>query len=106
MATASLSHTAKTHWRALWPVWALPAVVYVGAVISETFGQFEVFLFAIAAPLIGAAYIFALRPWTRGSISYWHAVFWLIVVPGLISLVCTLGGTWIMHLVEAGHLAS
>jgi hypothetical protein len=74
--------------------------------VSERLGRFDLFLFAIAMPLIVVAYLFALRPWTRGSISYWHAVFWLILVPGLISLVCTLSGTWILHLGQGGQLAS
>ena len=106
MATVSLTQTAKAHWRALLPTWLLPIVIYVGGMASEQLGRFDLFLFAIAAPLIALVYLFALRPWSRGSISYWHALFWLIAVPGLISLLCAVGGAWILPLAQGSQLAS
>jgi hypothetical protein len=92
MAAGALMSTAKVHWRALWPVWFLPIFFYAGAHISESLGRFDLFLFAIASPAFVVAFLWAFRPWIKGSITTPHALFWLILVPGLISLTCVLVG--------------
>lgn len=106
MATETLTQAAKAHWRALWPAWVLPIFFYVGALTSESLGRFDFFLFAIAMPLFVVAYLWALRPWTNGRIANWHGIFWLIIVPGVISLVCVLAGSWIIQAVGENGLAS
>ena len=93
MATAdALMSTARLHWRALWPVWALPVFFYAGAHIAEPLGRFDLFLFGVAAPVMVIAFLWALRPWSSGSIPIAHGIFWLVLVPGLISLACVLVG--------------
>ena len=93
MATVgALMNTAKLHWRALWPVWALPVLFYAGAQIAERLGHFDLFLFAVATPVFVLAFLWALRPWSTGKIPTAHSLFWLVLIPGLISLACVLIG--------------
>ena len=96
MATGTLASTAKLHWRTLWPVWVLPVFFYAGGHLAEGIGRFDLFLFAVASPVFVVAFLLALRPLTKGSMTTAHAVVWLILVPGLVSLACVLVGEVVM----------
>ena len=77
----SLLGAAREFWPFFAPAWLFPLAFFligrIGLVSQRTFTF-------VVIPLFFAAFFRASLPWLRRKVSYWHAVFWSMLVPFLI----------------------
>jgi hypothetical protein len=77
----ALFGAAKLFWREFAPAWIFPVLFLYGGLASERVGHPLAFFWLIAVPLLFWCFARAARPWLQGHLSYWHCVFWSMLVP-------------------------
>jgi hypothetical protein len=102
-ASTSLIGAARAHWRSFGPVWVFPLVFLFGGLASERLGHPTLFYWVVALPLFFWAFFRATAVWRKGLLSYWHTVFWAMLVPFLIWAVAVYARLFVLHLVGTDH---
>jgi hypothetical protein len=82
--STSLWGAAKAHWRNFAPAWVFPIVFFYGGGVSDSLGHPQLFVAFVALPLFFLSFFYAVRPWLRRQIKYWHCMFWVTVFPFLV----------------------
>jgi len=100
----SLAATARDYWRAFAPAWVFPLVFLYGGLASERIGHASLFFWAIATPLFFWSFGRASAPWLRQEVSYWHGVFWSMVMPFLIWVLAVFSRLAVLGLLGNGNV--
>lgn len=84
VGSRTLWGAAQAFWRSFAPAWLFPVVFLYGGLLSDAWGYPNLFFFLVAAPLCFWSFFRGLRPVRQKRVSYWHGVFWVMVVPFVI----------------------
>ena len=80
----TLIATARIFWRDFAPVWAFPVIFLYGFIAFERL-DLPFWLFGlIAAPFFFWSSFRASRPYIQKKASYWHVVFWGMLIPFIV----------------------
>jgi hypothetical protein len=99
----SLIAGAKAHWRVFFPAWIFPLVFLFGSAASERHGYRGLFFLVVAAPLFFWSFFRAMGVCRTGQLSYWHTVFWGMLVPFIIWVLAVYSRLFVLHLLGANH---
>src|ERR1041384_4620209 len=73
------------NWRSFAWAWAFILWFVLAGLTVSAYGYGEIF-FWCSMPLFFVSFYRATRPWSRGTASYWHTVFWALLVPFLLGI--------------------
>ena len=99
----TLMEVAKANWRALAPVWVFPLFFLLGGAAAHALGYLNLFFWFVAIPVFFWSFYRALAACRRAKVRYWHAAFWVVLVPLAISGIAVYSRLLALQLMGSDH---